>query len=292
MRWLFGNKRKLREERLEKYLKPKWSQWALSKDANGTSADIVLDFRDLAKHGFLTPSTLNSDVARNYSVIKRRLFQRLSYFGQEAPNAGLAAGDLVAKESRPVVLVTSGSPAEGKTFSTTNLALSLALEERIRVLLIDADLAKPSIPEIFGYSENLPGLFEYLTMPGRSIDDFILKVSPLPISILPAGHATSSPAQLLAGDIMTDMIDRLTAETRPYDIVLLDGPPILATTEAVALAPIADEIILVVGAGDATYEDLGTCLDFLGGTDRISMIINRLYFAEKSPSAYPYGNAA
>ena len=292
MSWLFGNRRREREQRLEKYLKPKWSQWALSKDAQGAPADVIFDFRDLNKLGLLTPSTLNSELARNYSVIKRRLFQRLSYFGQEAPAAGSAAGDIIAKESRPVLLVTSGSPAEGKTFSTTNLALSLALEERIRVLMIDADLAKPSIPEIFGYSEYRPGLFEYLTKPDQPIDDLILKTSPLPISILPAGQATSSPAQLLASDIMTDMIDQLTAETRPYDIVLLDGPPILATTEAVALAPIADEIILVVGAGDATYEDLGTCLDFLGGTDRISLIINRLYFAEKSPSAYPYGNAA
>ncbi|MGI9491097.1 MAG: AAA family ATPase [Geminicoccaceae bacterium] len=292
MSWLFGRKRREREQRLEKYLKPKWSQWALSKDASGSSADMILDFHDLAKHGFLTPSTLNSDVARNYSVIKRRLFQRLSYFGQDAPSAGSAAGDIIGKASRPVLLVTSGSPAEGKTFSTVNLALSLALEERIRVLLIDADLAKPSIPEIFGYSEDRPGLFEYLTTPECSIDDFILKTSPLPISILPAGQATASPAQLLAGDVMTDMIDLVTADRKPYDIVLLDGPPILATTEAVALAPIADEIILVVGAGDATCEDLGTCLDFLGGIDRISMIINRLYFPEKSPSAYPYGNAA
>lgn len=287
MNWPFGKKRKERKERLDRYLKPKWSQWALSNDANKASADIILDFQELAENGFLTPDTLNSELSRNYSVIKRRLFQRLSYFGQDAP-----PGDFAAKESRPVILVTSGSPAEGKTFSTTNLALSLALEERIKVLLIDADLAKPSIPDIFGYNENKPGLFEYLTMPDRSIDDFILKTSPLPISILPAGQATASPAQLLAGDIMTDLIDSLTTKTRAYDIILLDGPPILATTEAVALAPIADEVILVVGTGDATYEDIGTCLDFLGGTDHVSMIMNRLYFAEKSPSAYPYGNAA
>ncbi len=291
MSWLFGRKKREREKRLEKYLKPKWSQWALGKDANIASADLILDFGDLKKNGFLTPDTLNSELARNYSVIKRRLFRRLSYFDQEAPSAR-SAGDIIGKESRPVILVTSGSPAEGKTFSTTNLALSLALEERINVLLIDADLAKPSIPGIFDYSEDKPGLFEYLSAPHRSIDDYILTTSPLPISILPAGQATSSPAQMLASDVMTSLIDELTSETGAYDIVLLDGPPILATTEAVALAPIADEIVLVVGTGDATLEDLGTCFDFLGGTDHVSMIMNRLYFSEHSPSAYPYGDAA
>ncbi len=290
MTWFFGSRKKQREKSLERYLKPKWSQWALDKKANVGSADVLFDFKRLAKQGFVTPETLNGDLARNYSVVKRRLFQRLSYFNQET--SPTSAGDLVRKDSRPVILVTSGSPAEGKTFSTTNLALSLALEERIRVLLIDADLAKPSIPGIFGYAEEKPGLFEYLTNPEQPIDDLILSTSPLPISILPAGQATSSPAQLLAGDIMTDLIDHLTVESRRYDIILMDGPPILATTEAVALAPIADEIVLVVGTGDATYEDIGTCLDFLGGDDHVSMIINRLYFHENSPAAYAYGNAA
>ncbi len=291
MTWPFGKKRKERQERLDRYLKPKWSQWALTSDANRDSADIILNFDKLSENGFITPQTLNSELSRNYSVIKRRLFQRLSYFDQEAPTKR-SASDVVGKESRPVILVTSGSPAEGKTFNTTNLALSLALEERINVLLIDADLAKPSIPSIFGYSEDKPGLFEYLSERDRSIDDLILRTSPLPISILPAGQAVSSPAQLLAGDVMTNLIDSLTTNQQRYDIILLDGPPILATTEAVALAPLADEIILVVGTGDATFEDIGTCLDFLGGSDHVSMIVNRLYFAEDSPSAYPYGNAA
>lgn len=292
MMWPFGQKQKERAERLDKYLKPKWSQWALTSDANRETADIILNFKELDSKGFITPSTLNSELSRNYTVIKRRLFQRLSYFGQDVSAIAAKKGENAGKESRPVVLVTSGSPAEGKTFNTTNLALSLALEERLNVLLIDADLAKPSIPEIFGYNEGKPGLFEYLTTPNRPVDRYILQTSPLPLSILPAGQATSSPAQLLAGDVMTDLIDFLTVDQQLYDIVLLDGPPILATTEAVALAPIADEIILVVGTGEATFEDIGTCLDFLGGADHVSMIINRLYFPEDSPSSYPYGQAA
>ncbi len=292
MIWPFSKKDKERAERLDRYLKPKWSQWALSSDANRETADIILNFDKLAGKGFITPASLNSELSRNYSVIKRRLFQRLSYFGQDVNAVAAASNALPRKESGPVILVTSGSPAEGKTFNTTNLALSLALEERINVLLIDADLAKPSIPEIFDYAEDKPGLFEYLTTPKSSIEDFIMQTSPLPLSILPAGQAISSPAQLLAGDIMTDLIDYLSADQSPYDIILLDGPPILATTEAVALAPIADEIVLVVGTGEATFEDIGTCLDFLGGVDHVSMIVNRLYFPENSPSTYPYGNAA
>jgi Mrp family chromosome partitioning ATPase len=284
MMWFLGKNNQEKKERLDKYLKPKWSQWPLTGDGEKPPADIVLNFDELAESGFLTPDRPNTELARNYSAIKRRLFQRLSYFRHDPSMAG-AAGGIAGKAARPVVLVTSGSPAEGKTFSTTNLALSLALEERIKVLLIDADLAKPGLPDIFGYSENKPGLFEYLTSSGTSIEDFILKVSPLPILVLPAGQATSSPAQLLGGDVMTELIGRLTTGPRLCDIVLLDGPPILATTEAVALAPVADEVVLVVGTGDATILDIGACLDFLGGTDHVSMIMNRLYFSECGPSA-------
>ena len=288
----FFSRRKEKRERLSSYLRPKWTKMNLEQNqGDNQSADITLDFTTLGKKGFLTPDTLLSDLSRDYNGVKRRLFQRLGYFGKNASTNDRSQRDKEEKPC-PVVLLTSGSPGEGKTFSSCNLALSLALEERLKVLLIDADLAKPSTPEAFGYDVNQPGLFECLNDPSKPVDRFVLKTAPLPIKILPAGDATASPAQLLASQIMIDLIDRLAAQTRDYDIILMDGPPLLATTEAAALAPLADEVIIVVGTGDTTLDEIGSSIDFLGGVDHVSLLMNRIYFQEAKSSNYPYGEAA
>ncbi len=288
----FFKSRNEKRARLSSYLKPKWAQLNFSQDQDdGEPADIIMDFDALEKKGFLTPNTLLTDLARDYNGVKRSLFRRLDYFGKSSAGADRAQR-ANGQTPCPVVLLTSSSPGEGKTFSSCNLAMSLALEERLKVLLIDADLAKPSTPEAFDYDVNKPGLFEYLRDPSESIDRFILNTKPLPIKILPAGDATSSPAQLLASQIMIDLVNSLAMQTRKYDVIIMDGPPLLATTEAAALAPLADEVIIVVGTGDTTVDEIGSSLDFLGGTDHVSLLMNRIYFQEAKTSNYPYGEAA
>jgi Mrp family chromosome partitioning ATPase len=288
----FSRKKKEKIARLNNYLRPKWTQLGINQsNGDGPSPDITLDFDDLNKKGFLTPEALMGSLARDYNLVKRRLFRRLDYFGKSAVVKDKAQR-VRERKPCPVVLLTSGSPGEGKTFSSCNLALSLALEERLKVLLIDADLAKPSIPEVFGYDENKPGLFEQLMNPGEPVERLILRSAPLPIRILPAGQAISSPAQLLASQTMIDLIDYLSVQYNEYDFILMDGPPLLATTEAAALAPLADEVVIVVGTGETTVEDIGSSLDFLGGADHVSMLMNRIYFQEVRTSNYPYGDVA
>ena len=284
--------KKAKNEPLASYLKPKWTKFGIGqKETDGPPPDIILDFERLNKKGFLTPDTLSGPLARDYNLVKRRLFRRLDYFGMSVASKDKAHG-IQERKPCPVVLVTSGSPGEGKTFSSCNLALSLAIEERLNVLLIDADLAKPSIPEVFGYDENKPGLFEQLTGPGEPVDRVILRSAPLPIKILPAGQATSSPAQLLASQTMISLINDLATQFDRYDFILMDGPPLLATTEAAALAPLADEVVIVVGTGETTVDDIGSSLDFLGGADHVSLLMNRIYFQEARTSSYPYGDVA
>ena len=291
----FFSRRKEKQEKKERYssyLQPKWTQLSIDQyDDDGEPADITFDFDRLKKKGFLSPDKLLGALARDYNGVKRRLFQRLGYFGKNA--SWTERAQRVNDQSPcPVVLLTSGSPGEGKTFSSCNLAMSLAIEERLKVLLIDADLAKPSTPEAFGYDVDKPGLFEYLNDPSKPVDRFVLKTAPLPIKILPAGDATSSPAQLLASQIMIDLIDQLAMQHDDYDIIIMDGPPLLATTEAAALAPLADEVIIVVGTGDTTVDEIGSSLDFLGGIDHVSLLMNRIYFQEVKTSNYPYGEVA
>ncbi|MEM7042703.1 MAG: P-loop NTPase, partial [Pseudomonadota bacterium] len=173
---------------------------------------LKLDFDRLAKLGFITPSTIDRDVARDFSMVKRRLFRRLAYFQRQHD-----ASDHRDRSHCPIVLVTSGNPGEGKTFSSINFALSLAIEEQLSVLLIDSDLANPSVPRVIGFPYRKRGLFECLINPANALDEMIMRFEQISLSVLPAGEATSSPSSLLAGKALARLLGKLTAFDR-YDI--------------------------------------------------------------------------
>ena len=139
--------------------------WAdLGAKIRGEKSDeesgLPLDFDRLSELGFITPSTIDLDIARDFSMVKRRLFRRLCFFGPEDEEHGQPS-----KRRCPIVLVTSGNPGEGKTFSSINFALSLAIEEQLNVLLIDSDLANPSVPRVIGFPYRKQGLFETAPLP-------------------------------------------------------------------------------------------------------------------------------
>ncbi len=245
------------------------------------SEKLELDFERLAKGGFITPETIERDVARDFSIVKRRLFRRLCFFGPEHEQSTKDA-----KRRCPIVLITSGNPGEGKTFSSINFALSLAIEEQLNVLLLDTDLAKPSVTNVIGFPYRKKGLFDCLNDASLRPDDVILSFEQLSLSVMPAGEATTAPSSLLGGKAMVDVIQRVRDLNR-YDMLVLDGPPLLATTEAAVLAPHADEIVLVIGAGDATSTQLDASLELLDvSSDKISLLLNRAVISERSAGYY------
>lgn len=250
------------------------------------AGDLVLDFERLAKAGFITPATIELDVARDFSMVKRRLFRRLCFFGPEHEQTANGG-----KRRCPVVLVTSGNPGEGKTFSSINFALSLAIEEQLNVLLLDTDLAKPSVTNVIGFPYRRRGLYDCLTEPSLPIKEVILTFEQLSLSVMPAGDAKKAPSSLLGGQVMVDVLARIKALNQ-FDILVLDGPPLLATTEAAVLAPHADEIVLVIGAGDATSTQLDASLDLLDtSTNKISLLLNRAVISERRAGYYGYDYA-
>ena len=248
---------------------------------------LALDFERLAKAGFITPDTIELDVARDFSMVKRRLFRRLCFFGPEHEE-----GKKGKRRRCPTVLVTSGNPGEGKTFSSVNFALSLAIEEQLNVLLIDTDLAKPSVTGVIGFPYRKRGLYDCLTDKAQALDDVILTFEQLSLSVMPAGEAEKAPSSLLGGKPMADVLNRIKALNK-YDMLVLDGPPLLATTEAAVLAPHADEIVLVIGAGDATSNQLDASLDLLDvSSNKISLLLNRAVISERRAGYYGYDYAA
>jgi succinoglycan biosynthesis transport protein ExoP len=157
-----------------------------------------------------------------------------------------------------VIMVTSALPQEGKTTTSINCAVVLA-QKGIRVLLIDADLRRPSIHKTLGMGPR-SGLSNVLT--GSATLEQAITHSPiLPnLSVLPAGTPPPNPAELLASTNMRDVLDELRGQ---FDHIVVDTPPTLSVTDAVVLSPRADAIVLVIRSGHTTKQALRRSRDIL-----------------------------
>jgi capsular exopolysaccharide synthesis family protein len=157
-----------------------------------------------------------------------------------------------------VILVTSALPEEGKTTTSINSAIVLAQRDA-RVLLIDADLRRPSIHKTLGMPPG-SGLSNVLTG-GSTIQQSIVVSSISPnLSVLPAGTPPPNPAELLASVNMANLVASLRDQ---YDHIVIDTPPTLSVTDAVVMSTRADAVILVIRAGQTTKQALRRARDVL-----------------------------
>jgi polysaccharide biosynthesis transport protein len=157
-----------------------------------------------------------------------------------------------------IIMVTSARPQEGKTTTAINSAIVLA-QKGVRVLLVDADLRRPSVHKTLGMGPR-SGLSNVLT--GNATLEQAVTVSPiLPnLFILPAGSPPPNPAELLASSNMRDVLKELREQ---FDHVVIDTPPTLSVTDAVVLSPRMDAIILVIRSGQTTKQALRRARDIL-----------------------------
>lgn len=157
-----------------------------------------------------------------------------------------------------VIMVTSARPQEGKTTTSINTAIVLA-QKGVRVLLIDADLRRPSVHKTLGMGPR-SGLSNVLT--GSATAQQTITTSPiLPnLFIMPAGTPPPNPAELLASSNMRDLLAELRQQ---YDHIVVDTPPTLSVTDAVVLSPRADATILVIRSGRTTKQALRRARDVL-----------------------------
>jgi exopolysaccharide transport family protein len=157
-----------------------------------------------------------------------------------------------------VIMITSALPQEGKTTTSINCAVVLAQKD-VRVLLIDADLRRPSIHKTLGMGPR-SGLSNVLTG-SASLQQAITRSAILPnLSVLPAGTPPPNPAELLASSNMRDVLAELREQ---YDHIVVDTPPTLSVTDAVVLSPRADAIVLVIRSGQTTKQALRRSRDIL-----------------------------
>jgi receptor protein-tyrosine kinase len=210
------------------------------------SRSVELDLPRLAANGIVTPDTPRSQTADEYRVIKRPLL--LNAEGKGA----------VPVQQGNVIMVTSSMPGEGKTFSSINLAMSIAMELDKTVLLVDADVARPSVLRVLGLPST-KGLMDTLTGDQLELKDVLLKTNVEKLSILPAGTSHARATEFLASDSMIRLLEEMA--TRYSDrIIIFDSPPLLVTTEARTLASHMGQVVLVVEAEKTTHSSVKQAL--------------------------------
>lgn len=149
-----------------------------------------------------------------------------------------------------VLLITSSGPAEGKSTTAVNLAITMA-EADMKVLLIDADLRKPAQHRTFGIS-NTKGLTNALVENG-DYKQLVQSPGIKGMDILTSGPKPPNPSELLGSEKMKHLLDSLKED---YDLIILDTPPVLPVTDAAVLSSLADGVVLVAAHGQATYDAL------------------------------------
>lgn len=153
------------------------------------------------------------------------------------------------KDKKKTIVVSSCNPNEGKTTTSTNLAISLAKLKK-KVLIIDADMRKPSVHKIFGVEAGV-GLSDVLL--GTSASEAIIGIEGLNLDFLPAGTIPPMPAELLASALFADLISEFE---QIYDYIIIDTPPILVVSDALSIADVAAGMLLVCKYMHTGYPDI------------------------------------
>ncbi len=239
-----------------------------------TKRSVAIKWDVLASKGFLSREQGHTGMSEEYRIIKRPLLYNA--FGKAAQGI----------ERSNLILVTSSIPEEGKTFTAINLALSIANERDKNVLLIDADVAKPSIARTLGIVES-PGLIEYLEDDTLDFSDISLTTDISSLQIVPAGKRHSYSTELLSSDRMVQFVNELS-ERYSDRIVIFDSPPLLAATQAEVLATLVGQIVLVVGAENTMQSTVEDAMKKLEDRDVVLALLNRAKHG-LSMNYYGYG---
>ena len=247
---------------------------AVASDPSSVSRRIELDMKALAARGIVTPESGRSRLGDELRVLKRPLL-----------NNATGKGAAPVRDAN-LIMITSALPGEGKTTVAANLAMSIAMELDHTVLLVDADVARPSQPSIFGYGEQ-KGLLDLLTNETLEPHQVFLRTNIEKLSILPAGTRHPQATELLASAAM----DRLLADmaSRYSDrIIIFDSPPLLLTTEARALASHMGQVVLVVRAEKTRHNDVKNALAAIGACP-VKMVALNAATSDLDGHGYGYG---
>ena len=243
----------------------------------GRHADV--DRARLSAEGFVLPDMRPGPLAEEFRVVKRQLLLRAA--GQSG--APIANGRMI--------LVTSAKPDDGKTFCAINLALSMARETDLDVVLADCDFSKPELPRKFGVEDG-PGLMDAIADGSCDVEACLIHTDIPNLSLLPAGRHSDDATEHLASKRTRAVFDQLLARS-PTRIVVCDSSPVLSASSASVLALHAGQAVFVVKADRTTEAELRESLNLLDGCDQIELLLNAVNFApngQRFGEYYGYGD--
>jgi capsular exopolysaccharide synthesis family protein len=183
--------------------------------------------------------------------------------------------------------ITSAKPGEGKTLIAGNLATAMAMAGR-RVLLVDADLRRPRLHEMFNVPKS-PGLSNVIAGENRP-SEVLVESATKGLFILPAGADVPSPADLLDSERLEQLLQGFR---QVFDVVVLDCPPVMAVTDASIVANAATSVVFVVSAGSTSPEVARAALDRLTSVKAriVGAVLNRADLSPRSEYHYGYKTA-
>ena len=234
---------------------------------------MTLDMEALRSRGYLPEPGRDRQFADHYRRIKRPLIDK-AMSGTEGVGEGL------------VIMITSALPGDGKTFTSINLALSMALERDVSVLLVDCDVAKRHVSEVVGLKDER-GLLDALADESVDVDSLIVQTNQRGLAILPAGRRAEGTAELLSSNRMRQILTNLS-NRNPRRILLLDSPPLLITNEGRTLVKQAGQVVLVVRAGHTPRQAVQDALALFDTQQAGGIILNEVAVG-RSEGYYGYG---
>jgi protein-tyrosine kinase len=223
---------------------------------------ITVDRGALARAG-ASVAGARTRTSEEFRIIKRQLLSN----ARPQPNVD------EGQRSGRLIMVTSTKPREGKTFTAVNLAVSLASEQDVRVVLVDLDVHRKSLTEMFGVSDDL-GWVDILANTTVSYPDVLLRTNIHNLSLLPAGRTTQGVPELLSSKRMSALLKEMT-ERYADRLVIFDAPPCLASSEPSILAGLVGQIVFVVEAHKTEREEIEAALRLISGCSNISLLLNK-----------------
>ena len=225
------------------------------------SSSTVIDLDRLAAQGFLTPDSGRTQLAEEMRHIKRPLVLKAS------------KNDDFSNQNANLIMVTSSNPSEGKTYTSLNLAMSVAKERDKTVLLVDADVAKPGVTKVLEL-EQKKGLVDFLADDSIQISDVMLETNVPNFRFLPAGKRHIHSTELISSNHMKELVNELCSRY-PDRIVIFDSPPLLATSEASVLTELVGQIVMVVEAEKTTQQQLEEALSQISDASKVGFVLNK-----------------
>lgn len=225
------------------------------------SRRVEIDLEALSAAGIVSPNAPRSLIADQFRVIKRPLISNAMGKGASV----VVNGNLI--------MITSALPGEGKSFTAINLAMSIATELDNTVMLVDADVARPSVMKVLGLDDG-PGLLDLVLDESKDMSSMLLKTNIDKLTILPSGTPHARATELLASDAMIRLLDDM-AKRYADRIIIFDSPPLLLATEARVLATHMGQVVVVVHAERTLQSEVRQALATIEACPVKLMLLNQ-----------------